>query len=349
MGELDALRVQLWPVLPASEGPYFGVPKGETLRWILPNDRRASAAALAGWRPYAPASRLKFAAFKAMLAALGAQYVPNILALGTPEGGGALAGVPVVYIGTPGPERKAVIHLVEKGAVAAIAKLALAPGARAALAAEAAMLERLERELPDLAAPRLLRRDAERGLTLQSVLSGRPCGRAFTTAHAEYLLRLCRPGQCDLAAATEPIRAFWADAAGGPPPALLARWAQAGRGGVPRLWLHGDFAPWNLRRQGEEIAAYDWEAGQAEGLPLQDIAHFFTIQAQLFVESRPPLAAMRANRAVGLYLERLGLDWAQGQWLFAYHCLWAARAAQGRGDAEAADFLLTQFSREMAA
>jgi hypothetical protein len=351
MDDLENLRAALWSILPAGTGPLFGVPNGGTLRWILPEDRRAIAVVLEGWRPYTRKSGLKFAALKALIGLLGPQHVPGIVALNSPSGPGdaRLEGVPVIYVGTPGTQRKAVIHLVREGAVTAIAKVALEPGGRAAVQAEAAMLEQLARELPDLPAPRLLSRDEDRGLTLQSVLPGMPCGRAFGAEHVEYLLRLRRAGQRDAAAAADPLLAFWNDAADGPAPELLSQWAQAGRGDMPGVWQHGDFAPWNLRRYQGAIAAYDWEAGKAEGLPLQDIAHFFAIQAYLFGEAQNPLPAMRANADVRLYLERMGLDWTDGLWLFGFYCLAAAREARRSGDDDYAGFLVAQFHREMAA
>lgn len=351
MDEMDKLRAALWPLLPAGAGRLFGVPNGGTLRWILPEDRGAIAAVLAGWQPYTRKSGLKFAALRALIGLMGPQHVPGIVGLGSPSGQGdaQLDGVPVIYVGTPGLQRKAVIHLVREGAVAAIAKVALEPGGRVSVQAEAAMLEQLARELPDLPAPRLLSRDEDRGLMLQSVLPGRPCGRAFGTEHADYLLRLRRAGQSEPAAAADPLLAFWTDAANGPAPELFASWARAVPGAMPSVWQHGDFAPWNLRRHQGAIAAYDWEAGRPQGLPFQDIAHFFAIQAHLFSEAQNPLSAMRANAAVGHYLERLGLDWADGLWLFGFYCLSAAREARHSGDDGYAGFLLAQFNREMRA
>jgi hypothetical protein len=38
--------------------------------------------------------------------------------------------------------------------------------------------------------------------------------------------------------------------------------------------IHGDFAPWNLRRQHDEIVAFDWEYAHLEGIPGIDALHY---------------------------------------------------------------------------
>jgi len=42
---------------------------------------------------------------------------------------------------------------------------------------------------------------------------------------------------------------------------------------VPSTFVHGDFAPWNLRSRKNLVACFDWEYGQADGLPLFDETH----------------------------------------------------------------------------
>jgi hypothetical protein len=47
--------------------------------------------------------------------------------------------------------------------------------------------------------------------------------------------------------------------------------------------VHGDFAPWNLReRRDGTCGLLDWESGEREGLPLDDLCHFFFMQALVF-------------------------------------------------------------------
>jgi hypothetical protein len=43
---------------------------------------------------------------------------------------------------------------------------------------------------------------------------------------------------------------------------------------VPSTIMHGDFAPWNLRKHNGALRAFDWEYGELDGLPLLDELHF---------------------------------------------------------------------------
>jgi hypothetical protein len=43
---------------------------------------------------------------------------------------------------------------------------------------------------------------------------------------------------------------------------------------VPSTVVHGDFAPWNLRSHLGQIAAFDWEYGEIDGLPVVDQTHY---------------------------------------------------------------------------
>jgi Phosphotransferase enzyme family len=43
---------------------------------------------------------------------------------------------------------------------------------------------------------------------------------------------------------------------------------------IPATIVHGDFAPWNLREHDGQIAAFDWEYAEVDGLPLIDETHY---------------------------------------------------------------------------
>ena len=89
-----------------------------------------------------------------------------------------MSPVPVVYVGTPGVSRKAVIHLVHpaSGTCDAIVKVPLTDAAQAAILREADVLATLADE-GYTCAPRLLYVDQDRGVTTQTVAqreAGRP-------------------------------------------------------------------------------------------------------------------------------------------------------------------------------
>ncbi len=53
---------------------------------------------------------------------------------------------------------------------------------------------------------------------------------------------------------------------------------------------HGDFAPWNLRRnrRTNSISAFDWEYGTSDGFPCTDLAYFI-LQVAALIYSWPPV------------------------------------------------------------
>ena len=51
---------------------------------------------------------------------------------------------------------------------------------------------------------------------------------------------------------------------------------------------HGDFAPWNLRRRDDGLAAFDWEFGTPDGFPYIDLAYFI-LQVAFLIYSWPPV------------------------------------------------------------
>ena len=191
-----------------------------------------------------------------------------------------------MYVGTPGTTRKAVVHLVEpsSGECRAVLKLPLTHAAKAAIVREADVLAQLTEERY-ARAPRLLFVDRDRGVATQTFLPGRSGGRAFNTIHRELLNSLMLPGECTtlanalmdltpyLSRAPEHHRAVI--------DRLLPRLANTTP--LPACWLHGDFAPWNIREAVHGATALlDWEDACRGGLPLQDAFHFLHIQDYLF-------------------------------------------------------------------
>ena len=187
--------------------------------------------------------------------------------------------IPVVYVGTPGPTRKAVVHLVERttGKCRAVVKVPLTEQAKAVVLREADVLETLEREHYRLA-PRLLQADRARGTATQTFVEGRSGERTLTAEHWNLLRTLRRPGTATSLAAH--ADRWWC---GG------ERWAASelrDESSLPAYWEHGDFAPWNIRQLADgECALVDWESARRSGLPLLDAFHFLHMQDFLFGET----------------------------------------------------------------
>jgi hypothetical protein len=67
---------------------------------------------------------------------------------------------------------------------------------------------------------------------------------------------------------------------------------------VPRTFIHGDFAPWNIRQSRglDSISVFDWEYGVLDGLPLIDRTHFL-IQVGYLLHDWSPDKAIRELEA----------------------------------------------------
>lgn|GEM_PF-6943119 len=294
---LGGLLPEDWAVAPAPddappEGRLWIIPGHGGPRWIVPEDPDLGWPGLAAWRPFGRVSRAKWAAVMATYRARRLGRLPGVAAIGivpAADGTGwetigwdeARPPALVVSIGAPGPTRKATAILVSRArrAVVAVAKAPLAPGAAARIRHEAETLDRLARARPGLA-PRLLHHDADRGRSLQAALPGSAMGGRLAAPHRAFLAALAPP------VATLPRAEFLADLAArlaavetlAPETAARRRAALAalaGPGAVGIGRVHGDFAPWNLRRARDgALAAFDWEFAEPAGLRGHDAAHF---------------------------------------------------------------------------
>ncbi len=137
----------------------------------------------------------------------------------------------------------------------------------------------LFRSRPGLA-PRLLHHDADGARSLQTALPGAATGGRLAAAHRAFLAALA-PGGATLPRAEFHARlAARLGAIETLAPATAARWraaldALAGPGEIEIGWVHGDFAPWNLRRaRAGALAAFDWEFAEPFGARGPAAAHF---------------------------------------------------------------------------
>lgn len=285
----------------APEYRYWVISGNRGPRWIIPNNPKYGWPFLTQWTPYNVGSRtgwkLLMAAYRTGLLAL----LPHAKAIGFTVGTGEAwdhigwtspySPKPVIYVGSPGTARKAVAGLINPdGQCTGVAKFPLAAEAGSAITREASILNRLATEKPGLA-PRILIHDEESGISVQEAFEGEPTGRKLTEAHVTWLLNMIVRGE------TVSLR----EAAG-----LLGRESEAIQDldqetrttldGIlskiddpsllPVAWVHGDFAPWNLK-QGPDgtLRAIDWEESSPRGLPLYDLIYFRSIQTFLFRET----------------------------------------------------------------
>src|SRR5664280_3853865 len=162
---------------------FLVLPGNRSPRWLLPAGRRKLDSVFAGWSPYRLDSRLKWRTVRTANRIGCLSFLPGITS-------STVAGfdhidwtsvgwhsdtppVPVVYLGTPGPSRKAVIHLLDLslGVCQAVVKVPINDGARAAILREADVLVSLAAERCTFAS-RLLSVVRDRGISAQTVVPG---------------------------------------------------------------------------------------------------------------------------------------------------------------------------------
>ncbi len=275
-----APHYRFW-VIPGSQGP----------RWIIPQNPRHGWAVLRQWRPYDLLSRQKWALLMAAYRTGQLGLVPGVVPVGVVQALDAdlnvlgwtagRASVPVIYIGTPGATQKAIAMLVNpaSGESGGAAKAPLGPRAAVQILKEADILERLAVEKPGIA-PRVLFVDRMRGYMVQETVSGTPTGTSLTDAHVQWLARLRVPeAETSFREMTDALSRRIACIEELDKDlkrhlnALLGRIKH--RATLPLAWVHGDFAPWNLRwTTCGTLAAFDWEFAESQGISGLDVVHF---------------------------------------------------------------------------
>jgi len=274
---------------------YAAFPSLQDCRWFIPLDSpRVAAVAFAIYTPYKRAARIKQTAVRtAARSGLPGWYRDEIIVaqrafsplqdLATPNVGSRNSLHFVISTGTPGPTRKPTIAVLDDhGTHRGIIRVGESDIQRSLIANEAAMLRMLA-EVRGLQGhvPSLLAHvdDGTRLITLQSVVSGKPAPANLTTSHHELLSRLQLPSRkpalstAFMEALPDRVQSASADIQPIARAALRRSQSLLDSLEVSPTINHGDFAPWNLRVTRASIAAFDWEYGLIDGLPLLDEIH----------------------------------------------------------------------------
>ena len=281
---------------PYETATYVAVPGNEMARWMLPAARPEIGRMLASWAPFRQRSRAAWSAVRAATQLGRIAKIPGVSLLEVETEAdwtslgwrGGEPPIPVIYLGTPGPKRKAVVHLVEpsSGICRVVVKVPLTDEAKNAVLREAEVLEALARERYE-SSPRLLFVDWTRGIATQSFMEGCPGSRRLTPECRRLLQSLLLPGEVTtLAEHAETWEREISDVADDSAEhravaAVIAKLHDESP--LPACWEHCDFAPWNIKRlSAGGCALLDWEDGRLRALPLQDAYHFLHMQDWLF-------------------------------------------------------------------
>ncbi len=185
---------------------YVAVPGNDTARWLLPAASPEIGSMLASWSPYRVWSRVAWTAVRAANRLGRTTEIPGASVIeveGTRGANWESLGwrgieppIPVIYLGTPGPRRKSVVHLVDRasGTCRAVVKVPLTDEAKIALRHEADVLEVLASERYEHS-PRLLHVDWARAITTQTFMVGRPGSRKLAPEVWRLLESLLLPGE----------------------------------------------------------------------------------------------------------------------------------------------------------
>jgi hypothetical protein len=187
--------------------------------------------------------------------------------------------------GAPGDARNRKISAAvidSGGRIAAFLKIAQSDLCRELLRNEAAVLRKLPALLGEgnCLAPRLLFAREVDGtmVAAQTPLPGRTISR-WGEPHVAFLKSLqtrqvCQACDSPLVQALSGQVAALAPARPELSAALGAVMPELARMSAPLTVVHGDFAPWNLRRHRGRLAAFDWEYGRPGGIPGIDQTHY---------------------------------------------------------------------------
>lgn len=304
MSVAGTFESSVWPLLARLGGPGQGAAlesrvlfAGRPRALLVPaRDARGAHAAVS----FFVSSPLRRLMGHAMLLAdrwLPLNLLPRVRWEGFPAralfGGAAREGACAVLCGSPGPLQKVtVLHPPQGDAPARVAKVALRASADAAVAVEERWLRQLN-AAPVLApyVPRLTAAGELAGgrrYVAMDALDGEDAAPVFGEAQRRFLAALAATGCVKLPWAQAPSMRTLLERVRGQA-GLYGRWRDVieaslaeveGRIGgmvLPACLAHGDFAPWNLRVDGERLRVFDWEYAHAGASPLHDFFHFHLV------------------------------------------------------------------------
>jgi len=305
---------------PAQSRSVHVIPQGGEPRWIIVGDPKKALPVLGSWSPWNPGSRLrwravKFAASFGLLAALPRIQRSDDVPVGICYWQDSLPPFPedwtaVIHVGSLSQSRKAILFLIgEDGAVRFAAKAPLVAGATEAIFNEAQVLDHLK-QFAYL--PKVLFRDAERGVVAQSWLDGRPVSRGFTEAHLNLLNTLSSGGT---AASVSDVRSEVDSELNNVDlpfdRTVLSRGLEMldYNQPLPSFVEHRDFAPWNLKwLPNGGLGLLDWEWAVTQSLPWQDACRFFYLDDFHFHGSGSVWEKMTTNLLLTKYRRQFGIS-----------------------------------------
>jgi hypothetical protein len=255
-------------------------------RWIIVGLPHKASPVLRSWSPWNLGSRLRWNVVKCAASLELLPMLPGVqrnhAKVGTSYWRENLSLFPdpwtaVIHVGSLSQTRKAILFMIaEDATIRFAAKVPLVREAPEAIFNEAKVLDQLK-QFTYL--PKVLFRDCERGIAVQSWLAGRPVSRGFTDAHLKLLSTLVSDGTSMRVTDVRTEVVSQLDGVDFPfDRSVLARGLELLDCDRPMQGFveHRDFAPWNLKWLPDGgLGLLDWEWAVTESLPWQDACRFF--------------------------------------------------------------------------
>jgi hypothetical protein len=233
-----------------------------------------------------------------------------------------------IQIGTTGPFQKAsMLFLSEQGDGLALAKLAMTDTADPMIECEVGWLRRLAmiEELADYIPIVLDEGIASSGrrYLVMTLAPGTAATRQFTPAHAKFLAVLGRSRLHETrfgeSACFEYLTHTLAQLEPYVPSSCIIEFRAAiddcahaiGSWAGPHVVAHGDFAPWNVCFNHQQVFVFDWEYAADGANAIADFMHYFLIQRAL---SKRPIRDAQLARIMAKAREFAGNVYPEWQW-----------------------------------
>ncbi len=111
----------------------------------------------------------------------------------------------------------------------------------------------------------------------------------------------------------------------------------------PVVYMHGDFAPWNMRKSDSSFRTFDWEFGSTTGIPFYDLAFYVLQVGALIYDWSPERAKAECCRTLKLYSPDLSESEASAFASFA-----AMRShADSEADGHPSDFFIQPWRKKV--
>jgi hypothetical protein len=302
---------------------YFVIPGNNGPRWLIPAHSRASASLLSEWRPYRFSSQMKWFAIRMAARAGLLRHLRSVTSAAASRRGAlrwfescgihSQAGEIVILAGNPSPDRKLAVFLIDDAhRIAAVLKVGVTAGGGLSVLHEAEVLRRLE---PYCWAPKILSVHPDLRAAAQKYVHGVMAERRFRPEYLDLLCRMPRSGAsrslADVANKMANRLGPYKDELDKLIPDLLSRTLSLLDldTAVPTMLAHGDFAPWNIRKNPEAgHVLIDWEWADFAGLPAYDLLHFQFNEDRLFGGKAGGYSAIRARPVCAEYFRRMEID-----------------------------------------